>query len=174
MAHPTARILAVALLASTALVACKKHEETTTPVDTTPAASTTADTTMPATQPMPAPATPAATTGAVSDLQLGTAVGADNRVGSPMTSFGTKDTLYASVATAANATGKLGARWSYLGADGMAAPTEVDMQNKDLTGGAAATHEFHISKPDGWPAGKYRVEITQDGNVVQTRDFDVR
>lgn len=174
MAHPTARILAVALLASTSLVACKKREETPPPVTTAPA-STTPDTSLPPAEPAPMPTTPAPTTaGAVSDLQLGTSVGADNRVGTPMTSFGTKDTLYASVTTAANATGKLGARWSYLGKDGMAAPTEVDTQTKDLTGGSATTHEFHVSKPDGWPAGKYRVEITQDGNVVQTRDFDVR
>jgi hypothetical protein len=173
MAHPTARILAVALLASTALVACKKKDDTAMPAEPTPAPASTTDTGMPPAAPMPTTPMPAAGD-AVSDLQLGTSVGADNRVGSPTTSFGTKDTLYASVTTAANATGKLGARWSYLGTDGMAAPTEVDTQTKDLTGGASMTHEFHVSKPDGWPAGKYRVEITHDGNVVQTRDFDVR
>ncbi|WP_133477934.1 hypothetical protein [Cognatilysobacter segetis] len=173
MAHPTARLLAVALLASTALVACKKHDET--PPATAPApASTGTDTGLPPAAPAPMPSTPAPAAGdVISDVQLGTSVGADNRVASPMTSFGTKDTLYASVTTAANATGKLGARWTYLGADGMATPTEVDTQTKDLAG-AAATHEFHVSKPDGWPAGKYRVEITHDGTVVQTRDFDVR
>jgi hypothetical protein len=161
--HPTARFLAVALLASTALVACKKHDDATvTPADTTPAA-TAPDTSL-----------PPATANAVTDLQLGTAVGADNRVASPVTSFGTKDTLYASVTTAANSTGTLGARWSYLGADGTAAPTQVDTQTQNLTGSASTNYEFHVSKPDGWPAGKYRVEITHDGNVVQTRDFDVR
>jgi hypothetical protein len=170
--HPTARLIAVALLASTALVACKKHDDTTVPASTTPVASA-PDTSLPPAAPAPMPSTPAAGD-VISDVQLGTAVGADNRVGSPMTSFGTKDTLYASVTTAANASGKIGARWTYLGADGNAAPTEVDTQTKDLSGGAATTHEFHVSKPDGWPAGKYRVEITHDGTVVQTRDFDVR
>lgn len=34
--------------------------------------------------------------------------------------------------------------------------------------GESAT-EFHISKPDGWPAGKYRVEILLNGATVQTR-----
>jgi hypothetical protein len=172
MTHPTARLIAVALLASTALVACKKNDDTTMPASTTPVAST-PDTSLPPAAPAPMPSTPAAAD-VVSDLQLGNAVGADNRVGSPMTSFGTKDTLYASVTTAANASGKVGARWSYLGTDGMAAPTVVDTQTKDLTGGAATTHEFHVTKPDGWPAGKYRVEIMHDGTVVQTRDFDVR
>jgi hypothetical protein len=171
--HPTARFLAVALLASTALVACKKHDDATVPpADTTPAA-TAPDTSLPPATPAPMPSTPA-TSNAVTDLQLGTAVGADNRVASPVTSFGTKDTLYASVNTAANSTGTLGARWSYLGADGTAAPTQVDTQTQNLTGSASTNYEFHVSKPDGWPAGKYRVEITHDGNVVQTRDFDVR
>lgn len=173
MTHPTARLLAVALLASTALVACKKNDDAAMPASTAPTPAS--DTTLPAAAPAPMPSTPAtpATSTAVSDVQLGSAVGADNRVTTPMTSFGTKDTLYASVTTAANASGTLGARWSYLGADGNAAPTVVDTQMQDL-GGAAGTHEFHVSKPDGWPAGKYRVEITHDGNVVQTRDFDVR
>jgi hypothetical protein len=175
MAHPTARLIAVALLASTALVACKKNADTT-PADTAPASTSTADTTLPPAAPVataPTTATPSATN-AVSDLQLGTAVGTDNRVASPMTSFGTKDTLYASVSSAPNATGTLGARWSYLGTDGNAAPVQVETQTQDLGGTASANHEFHVSKPDGWPAGKYRVEITHDGNVVQTRDFDVR
>ena len=38
----------------------------------------------------------------------------------------------------------------------------------------AATTAFHISKPDGWPTGKYKVEISLDGNVVQTREFEVK
>ena len=177
MAHSTTRLLAVALFASAALVGCKQKTDETVPPATTPS-TTASDTSLPPAAPAPMPSTPttpAPATGAVvSDVQLGTSVGADNRVASPMTSFGTKDTLYASITTAANATGTLGARWSYLGADGNAAPTEVDTQTKDLAGATATTHEFHVSKPDGWPAGKYRVEITHDGNVVQTRDFDVR
>ena len=176
MTTTTVRLVAVALLASTALVACKKHDDTTMPASTAPAA-TAPDTSLPpaAPAPMPStPATPAATADAISDVQLGTAVGADNRVSAPMTSFGTKDTLYASVTAAPNSTGTLGARWSYLGADGNAAPTEVETQTQNLTGSTSTNYEFHVSKPDGWPAGKYRVEITHDGNVVQTRDFDVR
>jgi hypothetical protein len=33
---------------------------------------------------------------------------------------------------------------------------------------------FHISKPDGWPAGSYKVEISLDGTVVDSRDFTVQ
>jgi hypothetical protein len=34
--------------------------------------------------------------------------------------------------------------------------------------------DFSISKPDGWPAGKYTLEISNGGMVVQTREFDVK
>ena len=30
--------------------------------------------------------------------------------------------------------------------------------------GSAAT-EFHISKPDGWPAGKYKLEVLLNGTL---------
>ena len=162
------RALAVALIAAVALAACKRDAETPVATDTAPVATT------PAPAPLPSATAPAAMSTSVSDLQLGNAVGPDNRVGTPATSFGTRDTLYASVTTAANTTGALGARWSYLGADGTAAPVAVDTQTKNVSGAAATTHEFHITKPDGWPVGRYRVEVTLDGNVVQTRDFDVR
>ncbi|HEY4583023.1 MAG TPA: hypothetical protein VIG88_09190 [Lysobacter sp.] len=174
MAHPTARLIAVALLASSVLVACKKNDETVPAATPAPASS---DTSLPpaSSTPAPMPSTPAPAAGAViSDVQLGTSVGTDNRVASPMTSFGTRDTLYASVTAAPNASGTLGARWSYLGTDGNAAPTQVDTQTQSLSGSTSTNYEFHVSKPDGWPAGKYRVEITHDGAVVQTRDFDVR
>ena len=38
----------------------------------------------------------------------------------------------------------------------------------------AATTAFHISKPDGWPTGNYKVEISLDGKVVATKDFSVK
>jgi len=34
--------------------------------------------------------------------------------------------------------------------------------------------EFHISKPDGWPAGKYKVEVCLDNQTAGTKDFSVR
>ena len=33
---------------------------------------------------------------------------------------------------------------------------------------------FHIAKPDGWPVGKYKLEVSLDGAVVQTREFEVK
>ena len=82
------------------------------------------------------------------------------------TSFAKSDTIHASVATD-GAGGKLNAKWTYQ--DGQT----VDSQDKDVASGPQVS-DFSISKPDGWPAGKYKVEISLDGNVVQSRDFEVK
>ena len=36
-----------------------------------------------------------------------------------------------------------------------------------------ATSEFHISKPDGWPAGDYQVEISINDKPAGTKKFTV-
>ena len=149
--------IAAALLATVALAGCKKKEDAAM---TTPPASEPAT---PATMPAPAPAPTPAT---VVSVDLGSAVGADNKVTMAATSFATKDTIHASVATD-GAGGKLNAKWTYQ--DGQT----VDSQDKDVASGPQVS-DFSISKPDGWPAGKYKVEISLDGNVVQSRDFDVK
>ena len=149
--------IAAALLATVALAGCKKKEDAAM---TTPPASEPAT---PATMPAPAPAPTPAT---VVSVDLGSAVGADNKVTMASTSFATKDTIHASVATD-GAGGKLNAKWTYQ--DGQT----VDSQDKDVASGPQVS-DFSISKPDGWPAGKYKVEVSLDGNVVQSRDFDVK
>ena len=129
--------IATALLATVALAGCKKKEDAAM---TTPPASEPAT---PATMPAPAPApTPAM----VSSVDLGNAVGADNKVTTASTSFAKSDTIHASVATD-GAAGKLHANWTYQ--DGQT----VDSQDKDVAGGPQVT-DFSISKPDGWPTGK--------------------
>lgn len=149
--------IAAALLATVALAGCKKKDDAAM---TTPPASEPAT---PATMPAPAPAPTPAT---VVSVDLGSAVGADNKVTMASTSFATKDTIHASVATD-GAGGKLNAKWTYQ--DGQT----VDSQDKDVASGPQVS-DFSISKPDGWPAGKYKVEISLDGNVVQTREFEVK
>jgi hypothetical protein len=150
--------VAATLLATVALVGCKKKDDMAT---TTPPATT---------EPTPAPAkpepTPEPTPATVTSVDLGNAVGADNKVTTASTSFAKSDTIHASVATD-GAPGKLHANWTYQ--DGQT----VDSQDKDVAGGPQVT-DFSISKPDGWPAGKYKVEISLDGNVVQSRDFEVK
>ena len=156
-------VLAV-LLGSVALVGCKKKEE---PAPLPPAAET-------APAPAPAPAAMPATA-SVNSVDLGNAVGADMRVTAPMSSFSPKDaTIYAAVSTgtsdpAASVAGKLGAKWTHVDSSQV-----VHEESKDITFAGDGVTDFQINKPDGWPTGKYKVEISLDGAVVQTREFEVK
>ena len=150
-------VLATALVGSIALVGCKKKEE---PAVTPPAAETPA----PAPEPAPAPA-PAATT--VSSVDLGNAIGADNKIAAPISTFAAKDAIYASVATDGPNAGKLNAKWSFQ--DGQVVHTE----DKDVAAGPQLT-QFQITKPDGWPVGQDKLAVSLDGAVVQTREFEVK
>ena len=129
-------------------VACAKKEEAPPP-------------------PPPPPPPPVAAVITVSGVQLGTAIGADKQVAAPTDVFKPTDTIYASVATAGSAPrATLTARFTYQ--DGQV----VDESSQDVAG--AGVTEFHISKPDGWPAGQYKVEVLLDGKSVATRSFEVK
>jgi len=153
-----------AMLGSAALVGCKKKEEPA------PAPPPAAETTMPAPAPAAMPAT-----ASVNSIDLGNAVGADMRVTAPMSTFSPKDaTIYAAVSTgtsdpAASVAGKLGAKWTHVDSGQV-----VHEESKDITFAGDGMTDFQISKPDGWPTGKYKVEVSLDGNVVQTREFEVK
>jgi hypothetical protein len=157
--------IAAALFGSLALVGCKKNQDEAA---MTPPPATT--------EPAPAPTTPEpapAATASVTSVSLGNAVGADMKVATPSTTFAPKDTIYASVTTstsdpAASIPAKLAARWSFE--DGQV----VNEESKDLNLSGAGDTEFHIDQPEGLPAGKYKVEISLDGNVVQSKDFEVK
>ena len=157
---PLATVAALAVALS--LGACKRDEPVTT---TAPAPA-------PTTTPAPAPApTPAAAT--VTAVDLGSAVDADGRVVAGTTTFATTDTITGSVMTTTGtptgrASGTLGARWTFE--DGQV----VNQESKTFEFTGPGVTNFQISKPDGWPVGRYRVEISLDGQVVQTRDFEVR
>ena len=157
--------IAAALFGSLALVGCKKNQDEAA---MTPPPATT--------EPAPAPTTPEpapAATASVTSLSLGNAVGADMKVATPSTTFAPKDTIYASVTTstsdaAASVPAKLGAKWSFE--DGQV----VNEETRDLNLSGPGDTEFHISQANGLPAGKYKVEISLDGNVVQSKDFEVK
>lgn len=164
MNHPfRSSAVVLALLGSLALAGCKKDEPATPP----PTAAEPAATPAPGDAPAPAAAV------SVTTVDLGNAVDGDNRVTAPATSFATTDTIYASVGTRAGdasapSSARLAARWSYQ--DGQV----VDELSQDYVFTGAGHTAFQISNPDGWPTGTYKVEILLDGNVVQTRQFEVR
>jgi hypothetical protein len=105
----------------------------------------------------------------VSQVNIGRSLNASKAIGDATDSFKPNDTIYASVATEGTAaTAALKARWTYQ--DGQV----VNESTQTIAPTGPATTEFHISKPDGWPAGKYKVEVFLDGSSAVARDFSVQ
>jgi hypothetical protein len=103
-----------------------------------------------------------------SDVRLGNAIGADKAVTTAKETFAAKDTIYASVTTSGTAPSvSLRALWTFQ--DGQV----VSDDTQSITPTGVDTTEFHISKPDGFPAGSYKVEIFVDGRSVGSRSFTV-
>ena len=111
------------------------------------------------------------TTGAglrVSQIDLGRSLNADRTIGDNTSSFKPNDTIYASVATAGSASAAaVRARWTYQ--DGQV----VNESTQTISPTGDARTEFHISKPEGWPAGKYKLEVFVNGSSAATKDFEV-
>jgi hypothetical protein len=125
----------------------------------------------PAPAPAPAPPPPPAVVG-VASATLGSAVGADKKVTAATDAFAKKDTIYVSVDTTGSGSATLKAKWTFIAKDGKSVPVKEDSMTIQATG--PATNEFHVSKPDGWPAGNYQVEILLNDLVVQTRKYSVK
>jgi hypothetical protein len=105
----------------------------------------------------------------VTDVTLGRSIDQDKAIADRTETFRPNDTIYASVATdgsAGNTT--LRARWTFE--DGQV----VDESTHTIAPNTRERTEFHISKPGGWPAGKYKLEVFLDNQSVETKDFEVR
>jgi hypothetical protein len=157
------RILATALAVGLVAIACSKSEPPPPPRAPAPPPPPQAQ----ATPPKPS-AAPAPVAFRVVGVELGKAVGADNKVAAPTTSFAATDTIYASVTSEGAAPQvALKARWTYE--DGQL----VDESAQAIAPTGPAATEFHIAKASGWPKGKYKVEVSANGAVVSTKDFSV-
>ena len=162
-------ILAASLAAVLALSACGKHDESTTPA---PSATPPAAATAPA-APAPSSTAPMAMSNApagvmFSSVELGSTVDANNKILASGTSFAPKDSIYASVDTSGSGNATLAAKWTYQ--DGQV----VHEDSKTLNAAGPETTAFMISKPDGFPAGNYKVDISLNGNQVASKDFSVK
>lgn len=119
--------------------------------------------------PPPAAEAPAVVPLSVTAVALGKQIGADKTVAQPMATFGLRDTIYASVATVGTSPdATLAATWTFQTGQ----VVKADTQRIAPTGPAAT--EFHISKPSGWPVGKYHVAITLNGVQAGAGDFEVK
>ena len=144
----------LALVAAVVLGACSKKEPPPPPPTPVPA---------PTVAPTPVPFK-------VTSFDLGKSIGDDKKLKEAASVFGPKETIYVVILTegvAPKAT--LKARWTY-GAKG----TLVNEETRDIAPSGPAATEFHIAKPSGWPAGKYKVEVSADGNAVGTKEFEVK
>ena len=113
--------------------------------------------------------TAAATELKISELQLGKHLSADKRVADATDEFSPRDTIYAVALTQGSApSATVTARWTYQ--DG---GQVVKEDSRTIAPNGAEATEFHITKPSGWPKGKYQVTLTMNGST-QSKDFEVK
>jgi hypothetical protein len=106
---------------------------------------------------------------AVAHVDLGKAVGTDNRVTDQSDSFTPGETVYATVVTNGSApSAELKTVWTFQ--DGQI----VDESTRTIAPNGEAATEFHITKPAGLPLGKYKVEVFLNGASAGTKDFEVK
>jgi len=103
----------------------------------------------------------------VSDIEIGRGIGVDKRVTDATSSFKPDDTIYAAVVTNGTSPAEIKARWTFQ--DGQV----VDESVQHIAPNGTESSEFHISKPNGWPAGKYTLEVFLNGAPAGTKQFEV-
>jgi hypothetical protein len=104
----------------------------------------------------------------VSEAQLGRRLGSDKRMSARATTFSPEDTIYVSVLTRGSApSATITARWTY------GDQQVVKEESRTIAPNGVEAAEFHISKPSGWPVGKYKVTVSS-GSSKETVDFQVK
>ena len=115
-----------------------------------------------------APAAAPASTISVSDIDVGRSLNTDKGIADKTDNFRKTDTIYVSVGTQGSGSGSLTARFTFQ--DGQV----VDESQQAISPTGPARTEFHVMKPDGWPIGKYKVEVMLNGTSVGTKEFTVK
>ncbi|MCH6483053.1 FimD/PapC N-terminal domain-containing protein [Pseudoxanthomonas sp. LH2527] len=151
--------LAIALVGTIAVAGCKKKEE---PVVAPPAAV----------EPAPAPAEPAPAPMPVSatSVTVGNMAAADKSVAA-VGMFGVKDKIIVSVKTdaATPANAAIDAKLTFQ--DGQVA----GQQTATVVAGGVDTTNIEFSNTNAWPAGKYKVDVTLNGQPVgMTQEIEVK
>jgi len=159
--------LAAALLITLSLSACSDDDKAAavateaTPVDApAPVATEQAPAELP---PMP--------TGdfRITSVTLGKAVDEEGQVRQPQDAFAPADKIYAAVVSVGSSDGlTLAARWT--AADG----TQVASAGQSLNPSTPTVTTFSIAQPEPWPTGGYKLEVSVNGRVVETRSFLVQ
>jgi hypothetical protein len=105
----------------------------------------------------------------VTDVALGRGTAGDKSITGATDTFSPRDTIYATVTTDGMGDNvAVRAKWTYQ--DGQV----VEETSQTISPRGQARTEFHITKPDGWPAGTYRLEVMVNGQPSMTKTFTVR
>ncbi len=146
--------LIIGLAGSIALAGCKKKEEAATPPPPTA--------TEPAPAPAPAEPAPAPAGVTVSSVTVGNTAAADKSV-APMATLAPTDKIIVSVKTDGTATNaNVDAKLTYQ--DGQTA----GQQSATLNTTGSETTNIEFTKATPWPAGKYKVDVTVNGQPAGT------
>jgi len=151
--------LAAALVGTVALVGCKKKEE---PVVAPPAVVEPA--------PAPAPVEPAPAPVSATSVTVGSTAAADKSVAA-VGMFGVKDKIIVSVKTdaATPANAAIDAKLTFQ--DGQVA----GQQTATVVAGGVDTTNIEFTNTNAWPAGKYKVDVTLNGQPVgMTQEIEVK
>jgi hypothetical protein len=104
----------------------------------------------------------------ISNVALGRTLNADRRIADEADRFSPRDTIYASVVTSGSApSATITARWTFE--DGQV----VKEDSRTIAPNGTEATEFHISKPSGWPPGKYKLVVSLGGST-ESKDFVVK
>ena len=104
----------------------------------------------------------------VTSIDLGRSINADMTIKENTTTFRPSDVVYASVATEGAAPAKIGVRWVYNDSQ------VIEEGDREIRPTGPTRTEFHLSKPDGLPEGRYRLEVTLNGASAGTKEFTVK
>ncbi|WP_313927935.1 hypothetical protein [Pseudoxanthomonas sp.] len=149
--------LAIALVGTIAVTGCKKKEE---PVVAPPAAV----------EPAPAPAEPAPMPVSATGVTVGNTVAADKSVAA-VGMFGVKDKIIVSVKTDATTPADATIEAKLTFQDGQ----EAGKQSATVKAEDAGTTNIEFTKATDWPAGKYKVDVTLNGQPVgMTQEIEVK
>jgi len=147
--HRTLTRSATILLFTCAAIACSRTETTRT------------ETAQPA-------ANPALGNARVTDVAIGRSINTDKTVKDNADNFAPADTIYVSVKTDGSAQGaKLQTRWYFN-------DKVVEESSEMISPTGPAVTEFHLSKPDGWPVGNYKIEVLLNGAAAGSKSFEVK
>lgn len=102
----------------------------------------------------------------VTEVILGRDLDTDNRVTVQTDQFKPNDVVYVTVLTSGSSpTATLRTVWTDENG-------QVIDESQQVIASTGIT-EFHVSKPEGLPTGRYRVEVFLDGTSVQTKEFTI-